>query len=214
MSGYIQMSREYQTGGALSDIDVYKGPNYHHFHRQGGRGIGKYIGKAFKYLKPFLFSGLEALTDQGISSAGSILNQLGEKDLKTVLKDEGKNALTNLKQKAINKINRSSGFKTQSGTGLPLGLAALESGGYSFKKPKKKRATKKRSIKTGRVIKKRQTKKGSRVGGVSSKRKKKQVGGKKKKGNKKKNSQTGGKRKSTKRKRTAKIKPRQLDIFD
>lgn len=149
MSGYIQMNREHQTGAGIGEIEFYRGPRHH---RQGGAGIGKYLSRAYKFLKPIVSSGVNALKDQSIESSKSIINQLGEDKLKNILKSEGKRALTNLRRKAINKINRTR--DSQSGSG-------------------------RRAIKRGRVAKRSQTGGGRRRG--TTRKKTAQIGGRRKK---------------------------------
>lgn len=204
MSGYIQMNREYQSGAGLGEIDIYRGPNHHHFHRQGGAGIGKYIGRAYKYLKPLFSSGINAIKDQGFESTQSILSQLGEKKLKNILEEEGKKAVKNLKQKAINKINRSRNSQTQigSGIGIPYGLSGGDFLSFRRKKKAKKGKVTKKILKTKKKGTKSKTKAKQQIGG---KRKRKS----KAKKLKKKKTQTGGRKKQRKSK-----KLRQLDVFD
>ena len=211
-----------QYGLGLGEIEVYKGPILHnHSQYQRGKGLGRFFARAFQYLSPLIKSGISALKDQGIKSAGSIINQLGEeKDLETILKQESKSALKNLKEKAINKLN-SSGIQAGSGMAINLPKTLMQ----------RARFFPLNSIKTGRVYKKNQKRPGRRAGSV----KKKQVGGKRKssKCKKKCKKQTGGSRKKSKkqiggarktikkkkRKTTKKSKKRgliskQLDIFD
>lgn len=125
MSHYIQLyaGNGQQSGGSLSDIVLYEGPTHHHHHhsQQLGAGLGNYFDRAFRLLRPLFSSGINALKHQGIKSSKAVLSQLGKKDLKTILKDEGKRALSDLQQKAINKLSQSSGkisSENQFGTGL------------------------------------------------------------------------------------------------
>lgn len=212
-----------QYGLGLGEIEVYRGPILHNHSYQRGKGLGRFFARAFQYISPLIKSGINALKDQGIKSAGSIINQLAEeKDLKSILKQESKSALKNLKEKAINKIN-SSGIQTGSGTIMPVNLPKT----LMLQRAKFFPLN---SIKTGRVLKKSQKPASRRRVSV----KKKQVGGKRKKRkstkcNKKCKKQTGGSRKKSKKqiggarktikKRKKKSKKRsliskQLDIFD
>lgn len=191
-----------QLGGSLGEIEVYTGPARRY--RQGGGGISRYLSTALRYFRPLLSSGLNALKDQGIKSASSIINQIGEKDIKSILEEEGKNAIKNLKQKAINKLNRS----TQSGKGMPLYLHPLQA-----RKGAKILAvrSKKKSIKRGKITKKKQKGKTYRTGGITTFGKKsRQFGGKKSL----KRKQKGGKKKRRPTKKRAKaVNNNQLDIF-
>lgn len=224
MSPYAHSYYGNQFGYGLGEIEVYDGP-VHHFHHQGGAGIGRYFARAFKFFKPLISSGINAIKDQGIKSTGSIISQIGEKDLKSILEEEGQKALKNLKQKAINKLNTSTGINSQTGSGMPVGISALQMQRaaklFSFKPNKK-------AIKSGRVGKKRQTARTRRLGGIGSirratgqiggkkKRKRKtQLGGKRKKkrktqigGKRKCKSQTGGKKKRSKKRKNSKGKKR------
>lgn len=201
-----------QIGGSLGEIEIYSGPGRRY--RQGGGGIARYLSNALRFFKPLLSSGINALKDQGIKSAGSIINQLGDRDIKSILEDEGQKAIKNLKQKAINKFNRVAGSKTQTGEGMPIYLNPLQAqrgAGIFAIKPKKK------SIKSGRVVKSKQKSKKPRTGGIkkSTGKKSTQFGGKRKKSLKRKQSggQKGGKKKkkSSKKRKTGVNK--QLDIF-
>lgn len=209
MPGYIQLNREYQIGRGAG-IEIYRGPNHRYLHDQSGAGVGDILSIAYQYLKPYFSSGFNALKNQGVESTGSILNQLGDKNIKTILKEEGKKALKNLGQKAIDKINRSS--NTQGGAGMRNGLTALQRAALH--------SLNRKGIKARKIGKRSQSGKIRRVGSIGAKRK--QIGGKRKrrsKVSKKRKTQIGGKRKrSTKKKPVKKrkrvLKNRQLDIFD
>lgn len=207
-----------QLGGSLSEIEVYSGPVRRY--RQDGGGIARYLASAIRFFKPLLSSGINALKEQGIESAGSILDQLGNKDVKSILKEEGQRAIKNLKQKALNKLNQTTGLKNQSGEGMPIYLhpyQARRAANILAIKPKKK------AIKSGRVTKKKQKPKTHRSGSIKAVGKKSrqlggQKGGKKRKSSKHK--QSGGQRKQIggkKKKKTTKKRKigvnKQLDIF-
>lgn len=203
-----------QLGGSLEEIEVYTGPV--HRYRQGGGGISRYLASTFRYFKPLLSSGINVLKDQGIKSAGTIINQLGERDVKSILKAEGENAINNLKQKAINKLKRTVGLKTQTGEGMPIYLHPSQARkGVNILSIK----AKKKPIKTGRITKKKQKGKTSRKLGIKNlARKTTQFGGKKKKSLKRKqtnrkNKQKGGKKKKKSLNKRKKSVNNQLDIF-
>lgn len=115
-----------QTGtGYNLGIEIYRGPLY----RQSGAGLGNFFNTAIRYLRPLLSSGINAITNQGVKSAGSILSQLGSKDLKTILNEEGEKTVRNLSEKAIRKLRRARGETSteQLGSGeMPIGLSPLQ----------------------------------------------------------------------------------------
>lgn len=215
-----------QYGLGLGEIEVYHGPLVHdHSHHQRGKGLGRFFARAVQYLSPFIKSGINALKDQGIKSAGSIINQLGEEqDLKSILRKESQTALKNLKEKAINKINRSTGFQAGSGRNMPINLSSTQLLQKARFFPLN---SLKKTIKVGQVTKKNHKPTGSRGGSAKKqvggkrktskckKKKCKQTGGSKKKSKK----QTGGKRKTTKKGKKKSTKKssllgKQFDIFD
>lgn len=196
-----------QTGGSLTDIQIYRGPRT----LQGGAGLGKYFASAFQYLRPLINSGVNALTDQGVKSATSVLSQLGKKDLKTILTEERQKAFDNLSTKAINKlqrINTQSLAANQAETGteiMPFGLSPIQLQRINRRKGGK-------SIKTatfGRKGHSRRKRKGTTTKSTLSRTKRGQIGhGRKRK------TQVGGRRtKRRKTKKSKKAKLRQLDIF-
>lgn len=199
-----------QTGGGLSDIQIYRGPRT----LQGGAGLGKYFTTAFRYLRPLINSGVNALTDQGVKSASSVLSQLGKKDLKTILNEERQRAFDNLSTKAINKLNKINTQvlpTDQTGSGImPFGLSPIQLQRLQRRKPKK-------SIKTRAIGRKSHSSRKRKVATTNSSLRKtrRQIG----RGRKKKKTQIGSgrrrikRRNSKKKKRIQKPKLRQLDIF-
>lgn len=147
MAHYVQMySGAYQTGRGKEDIKVYRGPLY----RQSGAGFGDFLRNAVTYVKPLLSSGINALKDQSLNSAGSVISQLGRKDLKTILKEESEKVVRDSCEKAINKLKQSRGqiSEAQKGSGMmPYGLAPVQMqhlmNGVTKKKAIKRRRTKK-----------------------------------------------------------------------
>lgn len=85
----------------------------------------------FSYLKPLLFSGISAIKDQTIKSGSNILANIGQKPIKEILKEEGKNALLDLTERGVKKLR-----KMQKGKGK--------------KRIKRKQSTKKKHSKTKR----------------------------------------------------------------
>lgn len=194
MSHYIELYSGNQRGSGLSDIQVYRGP----LHRQSGSGWGTFFNTAAQYLKPLLYSGVNALRDQGIQSAGSVLSQLGQKNLKTILNEESKKAVRNLSDKAIQKLQRNSGIinGSQKGSGImPFGLSSLQL--------KRLSSSRKKSIKTPVKKKGGQSVRRRKIGSGTIRVKKQQIGAGKKR---------RGRKPTTKRKQTS--KKRHLDIFN
>lgn len=127
-----------QVGAGLGDIGtLYHAPLI----PQRGRGIGSFFSGAFNYLRPLFSSGLDALKNQAIKSGASILDNVGTKPLKEVLKEQGKIALQDLAMRGANKLKR----KMQGGEG----------------KRKMQRGKGKRKSKKQKYIKSQQTKKKS-----------------------------------------------------
>jgi len=140
-----------QNGYGMSDI----GPLYYSYplHYQYGRGgVGSFFSGVFKYLKPLITSGLQALRKQSIKTGVDVLSNLGDKPIKTVLVEQGKKAVEELAQKGIKKLK-----KIQEGNGTSHSFA------FRQKKPIKRRSlvldphsanpSKKRKI-TDRITKK------------------------------------------------------------
>lgn len=202
MSQYIQFYAGNQEGRGLEDIAVYHAPIHHYY--QKGAGLGNYFASAFRILKPLLYSGLNVLKDQGIKSSGAILSQLGSKDLKTILKEEGQNALNNLTNKAVNKLKRSSGQigSEQIGSGrllnesMPLGIPPIQLQKLQRKK-RKRRSVKRIAIKK-RSKGVRRRKIGTSNNSITSR--KRQIG--------------SGKRRRRRQRKTRTKRKRELDIFN
>lgn len=107
----------YQTGGSLRDIGpIYRGPETY-YRNQKGEGIGDFFATAYRFLNPLLQSGLSVLGSQAIRSGTNILSDLGKKDLGTIVREQGEQAIKNLSDKAIDKIKRSGRKVSQEGKG-------------------------------------------------------------------------------------------------
>lgn len=103
MDSYYTQYYLRQKGKGLSDIGpLYRSPVLY----QRGSGIGSFFSGLFKNLKPLMASGLEALKDQSIKSSSAILNDIGRKPFKEILKEQGKVAVKDLTDKGINKLKR------------------------------------------------------------------------------------------------------------
>lgn len=133
-----------QLGGGLSHIgSLYAYPRV----LQNGRGLGSFFASLFRTLKPLLFSGVNAVKNQAVNTGKAILSDFGRKPLRNILEEQGKIALNNLTEKAINKISS----KFQKGSG-------------------------RRRIKHRQKKRKRQSSKQSKVKHIKKKKKKKSIG--------------------------------------
>lgn len=111
-----------QIGGGLNDIGpLYVSPRYY----QQGRGVGSFLGGIFKYLKPLLYSGLEAIKKQTLKAGVNVLNDIGKRPFKDILKQQGKQAVDELTEKGMRKLQK---LSEQSGNGTS----------YSFNFPNKR----------------------------------------------------------------------------
>lgn len=244
MSHYARLySGDGQSGGSFADIVVYEGPSQHHQHHQVGAGLGNYFSRAFRLLRPFISSGVNALKNQGIVSSRAVLSQLGKKNLKEILKEEGQKALKDLGDKALSKLSHASGkvannsTSIQSGSGatapstvMPLGLSPLQLQRYHRKRRQSlpiaaaaaAAATiggdnpTPKTIKRKKMVKRVHTARRRRVGGigVKSRARKRQVGGGRRKRKTRCVKNRRRKTKTTKRRRRTTQSKKQLDIFN
>jgi hypothetical protein len=101
-----------QVGGGINDIgDVFTSP----YIIQSGRGIGNFLAGLYKHLKPLISSGLHALKKQGIKTGTAVLQDIGKKPMRDILKEQSKIAANELTLKGIAKLK-----KMQDGSGLKL----------------------------------------------------------------------------------------------
>lgn len=90
---------EQQAGGSISSW--YKGtPN------QRGHGVGSFLGGLFRHALPLLKSGARSIGKEFLQSGINVLNDMGSEDktLKSSLKEQGIEAVDNLKRKAKEKV--------------------------------------------------------------------------------------------------------------
>lgn len=218
----------YQTGGNLRDIgQIYKGPgeqtsssSSQYYRNQKGEGIGDFFATAYRFLNPLLQSGLSVLGNQAIRSGTNILSDLGKKDLGTIVREQGEQAIKNLSEKAINKIKRGSNNNNSRGGGG--GGSATTQVGKGRRKIHHRRSQHRNKIASmiiGSHKKKRGRKPGrkgiktSSFSGISHSALRRAVGRNIRKA---KRIQIGGKRKAKRRttKRRSAKRQRQLDIFN
>lgn len=162
MHSYYKQYYLRQSGGGLSDIgSLYKSP----LHYQRGRGgIGNFFGSIFRHIKPFLRSGLSALSEQAVKSGTDILANVGKKPLKSVLKEQGKIALNNLAERGLNKFKRMQSGKGRRRKNIKRGRVSKKN--HSTVKRRRRRKTKQ----TGTGRKRRRTKSSRRKSSVKKTR--------------------------------------------
>lgn len=192
-----------QHGRGLTDI----GPlQLSRLKTQRGRGIGNFFGGLWTHIKPLAISGLKTLTKQSLKSGGNILKELakGDRNIKTIVKNEGVQALENLTTKGINKLKE----KAQAGEGLILRSGPIKRRKLLSELPVVQ-SKRRRRMAARSTVKKRRARRGPLIGrgccGKRSKGKKTQKGGRRK-------TKAGSKRR--RRRRQTKNKTRSLDIFD
>lgn len=88
-AAYIQYYQR-QAGSGVADI----GPVYNRSRiKQRGRGIGNVFGAIYRFVKPLFASLVPALKSTAINASAGIINDIGNKPFKQVLKDNSKNAI-------------------------------------------------------------------------------------------------------------------------
>lgn len=143
-----------QVGGGLNDIGpIYGSPRIY----QQGRGVGSFLGGIFKYLRPLIYSGLNAIKKQTIKTGTNVLNDLGKKPFKDIIKERGMQAMDELKEKGLKKLHK---MTEQSGNGTsysfpfnsadhnPLSYRNLGKNDQLLPERKRKRLTRKNNKKS------------------------------------------------------------------
>lgn len=129
-----------QIGSGLADI----GPLYHNLRFvQQGRGFGSFFEALFRYLKPIVRSGVNALKDSAFKAGGNILHELGSRPLDEILFDNGKKFGHDLTTKL--------GKKFQGGSGLIFAGAAKRKHDFKGIKAKKLKKSAQSSTKRKKV---------------------------------------------------------------
>lgn len=108
---YIQQSgRGGGSGeGSGSPMNGGIGMIYHspQVYQRGRGGVGNFFSGLFQRLQPLMRSGLTAVKNQSLKTGSAILSDLSEnKNLNTVLKEQGLNAINELKERGLNKLKR------------------------------------------------------------------------------------------------------------
>lgn len=156
MNSYYTQYYLNQHGSGLSDIGhLYRSPIVF---QRGRGGIGNFFAGLYKYINPFISSGISAIKDQAIKSSTAVLADIGKKPFKTILKEQGKAAISDLTVRGVNKLR-----KMQQGSGrrrkrnIKRGRVGKRS--HSSVKRKRRRTRKPKQIGLGRKRKARQSKK-------------------------------------------------------
>lgn len=110
-----------QTGRSLRDIGpILKNPILYQrgygnypllllYKNQRGRGVGSIFSGLIRYLKPLVFKGLKSVAAEALHSGSDILENMNGTPIKEVVKNRSKQALQNLKRKAIDTLMKGSG---------------------------------------------------------------------------------------------------------
>lgn len=121
----------HQAGSGIGVI--YKGAPY-----QRGHGIGSFLGGLFRSVLPLLSSGAKVIGKEALNAGVGLLSDMvSARPMEDSIKSRLKEASTNLKRKADNKIDR----LNMSGSGYKTKRKRLSS--YSLPPTAKVKATKK-----------------------------------------------------------------------
>lgn len=102
-----------QEGGGLQDIYVYKRSR----EAQIGRGLGRgLLGTLFRFIKPFLINSGKALGSEVLRSGTEILQGIGQRPIKDLLRDEAQKSSKNLESKLLSSMKGEGVYKRRSAT--------------------------------------------------------------------------------------------------
>lgn len=79
--------------------------NYYIRAGQRGQGFGAVFSGLARFLIPLIRSGYHALKDETLSAGKDIINELKDKSIDNIVRKRGREAIQNLKTKAVNKID-------------------------------------------------------------------------------------------------------------
>lgn len=106
--------RNVQYGGSNSKI----GPVYRNYPRfQKGKGLSDVFSRVLRFISPYLISSSKAIGSEFARSGAEILENLGEKSIQDLIKDQKEKSLKNLAKKsgrALREISQ----PTQMGSGV------------------------------------------------------------------------------------------------
>lgn len=106
---YLQQSGGGGGGDGSSSSNGGIGMIYHspQVYQRGRGGVGNFFSGLFQRLQPLMKSGLTAVKNQSLKTGSAILNDLAEnKNIKSVIKEQGLSALNELKERGLNKLKR------------------------------------------------------------------------------------------------------------
>lgn len=109
-----------QYGGLIGDIGpLYKsnkiyqrGFGFHPITTQHGQGIGSFFQNLYNIVYPLIRSGVSSLGSEMKTAGKNIIKDIATKPISTLIEEHGNEAISNLKNKAMNKI------KTMQGKGV------------------------------------------------------------------------------------------------
>lgn len=94
-----------QTGSGLADLgQIYRGNSFGAYQR--GRGLGDVFGSVYRFLKPYLASGVRAVSGEMARGGAEVLGNLGTRPIGELLREQSDKSLQNLASKASDKLNR------------------------------------------------------------------------------------------------------------
>jgi len=129
----IYLSHYSQYGKGFNDI----GPIFYSRNIvQKGRGFGGFFRALYRYVKPLLSGGLRLLKTEGLKTGANILSDLaaGTKPARDILKERGKQTLTNIGNKIKKTYQEGSGMVTSC-----IKKKRKKKSGIKTKKPSKTR---------------------------------------------------------------------------
>lgn len=107
-----------QSGRNVHNLgDIYRSPRI----VQHGRGIGSLFTSLFSHLKPLLRSGANFLKNKTAEIGKEILEEVGTKPIKEILKEKGKKVFNNIRENTIEKLKT-----MQNGNGKRIKLKRLK----------------------------------------------------------------------------------------
>lgn len=125
-----------QTGGSLGDLgQIYRGNSWGAYQR--GRGLGDYFTSFYRLVRPYLASGLKAVTTEMARGGAEVLGNLGTRPIGDLLRQQRDIGLQNLASKASNKLNQLSSL----GRGVKRRRQSYNSGELTGGRIKRRRRT-------------------------------------------------------------------------
>lgn len=111
----------YAEQAALRTKRRLKGQSSHDDISLKGCGIGGVFSNVYRYLKPFIASGLDILKEESIKTAGDIILGINQqKPINEILTDRGVEVIDKIRDTAVKKITNMAGGKITSDIKKPL----------------------------------------------------------------------------------------------